>query len=117
MIADINRSRFSGAIADVNGVQYEGVSSATPEQISLGGGRRYGIVGVSWTKLPPKTLLAISASFIKPNEADAADRQWLCAVYASETGDAEAAQRLAEAAAKAKPEYREQIPLLEAQAP
>jgi hypothetical protein len=33
-------------------------------------------------------------------------------VFASETGQTEAARELAEAAAKAKPEYREQIPQL-----
>lgn len=110
LIGDLNRSHFSGAIADVNGMQYEGVSSATPNQLSLK--TPYGIVGLPWAKVAPQALLAISTSFIKPNEADAADRQWLCAIYASETGQGEAAQQLGEVAAKAKPEYREQLPLL-----
>jgi hypothetical protein len=51
--------------------------------------------------------------FIQPNAPDAADRQWLCAVYANATGQADAARRLVEAAAwKSSPEYGEQIDLL-----
>jgi hypothetical protein len=57
-------------------------------------------------------VLAISTSFIQPKTPDAADRQWLCAVYANATGQADAARQLAEAAAQSKPEYRDQIGLL-----
>ena len=110
LINDLNRSHFSGAIADVNGMQYQGISSATPEQLSLQ--TPYGIVGVSWAKVAPRALLAVSTSFIKPNQADAADRQWLCAVFASEIGETETARNLAEAAAKTKPEYKEQLGVL-----
>jgi eukaryotic-like serine/threonine-protein kinase len=107
LIGDLNRKPFSGRIADVTGTNYEGISSATPAQISLT--TPYGIVGASWTKLAPQTLLAISSSFIVPNAPDAADRQWLCAVFAAETGQDDAARQLAEAAAKTKPEYQDQI--------
>jgi hypothetical protein len=54
----------------------------------------------------------VSRSFIDPAARDAADRQWRCAVFASETGQTEAARELVDAAAKAKPEYKEQIPQL-----
>jgi len=107
LIGDLNRKPFSGRIADVTGTNYEGISSATPAQISLT--TPYGIVGASWTKLAPQTLLAISSSYIVPNAPDTADRQWLCAVFAAETGQDEAARQLAEAAAKKKPEYQDQI--------
>ncbi|MDQ2824326.1 MAG: serine/threonine protein kinase [Verrucomicrobiota bacterium] len=110
LIEDLNRKRFSGRIADVTGVNYEGVSSATSEQISLT--TPYGIVGAPWIKLAPQTLLAISSSFIVPNAPDAADRQWLCAVFAAETGQGDSARQLAESAAKAKPEYQDQISLI-----
>ena len=110
LIADVNHSHFSGAIGDTSGVQYQGISSATPQQLSLT--TPYGIVGLPWAKVSPKSLLAASTSFIKPNNADAADRQWLCAVFASETGQTDAARQLAEEAAKAKPEYSSQISLL-----
>jgi hypothetical protein len=72
----------------------------------------YGIGRVPWSKLAPKTLLSISTSFIRPNAPDTADRQWLCAAYANATGQGDAARQLAEAAAKLKPEYRDQMALL-----
>jgi hypothetical protein len=104
LIEDINRSHFSGPLTDVSGVKYEGVSSATAEKLSLK--TPYGIVSVPWAKVSPKSLLAISTSFIKPNQPDTADRQWLSAVFASEVGEEERARELGEAAAKAKPEYK-----------
>ena len=38
--------------------------------------------------------------------------RWLCAAYALTTGQSDAARELAEAAAQAKPEYRDQLQLL-----
>ena len=110
LMDDLNRKRFSGRIVDVTGTNYEGISSATSEQISLT--TPYGIVGAPWTKLAPQTLLAISSSFITSTAPDAPDRQWLCAVFAAETGQGNAVRQLAEAAAKTKPEYQEQIAVL-----
>jgi hypothetical protein len=111
LMDNLDRKRFSGPISDVNGVNYEGVSTATSDQISLM--TPYGIIGAPWSKLGPPTLLSISSSFIVPNTPDGADRQWLCAVFADETGQGEEAKRWSEAVAKGKPEYREQLPLLE----
>ncbi|HAF03508.1 MAG TPA: hypothetical protein DCG89_06895, partial [Spartobacteria bacterium] len=110
LIVDLNRTHFSGSIADIDGTQYNGIVGASLEQLMLK--TRYGIVGLPWMKLQPKMLLAMSASFIWPEAPDAVDRQWLCAVFASETGQTDAARQFAETAAKAKPEYREQISLL-----
>jgi hypothetical protein len=70
----------------------------------------YGIAWIAWDKVSPKEILAVSKSFIDPKARDAADREWRCAVFASETGQTEQARGLAEAAARAKPEYREQLP-------
>jgi hypothetical protein len=111
LIDDLNRKQFSGAIADTSGAEYIGVTSADNQTIALK--LPYGIARVPWSKLAPKTLLSISSSFIQPNAPDAADRQWLCAAYANATGQADAARQLAEAAAQSKPEYREQIALLD----
>jgi hypothetical protein len=69
-------------------------------------------MAASVSKLALKTMLAISTSFIHPNAPDAADRQWLCAVYANATGQVDAARQLAEAAAQSKPEYRDHISIL-----
>ena len=95
---------------DTSGAEYTGVTSADNQTIALK--LPYGIARVPWSKLAPKTLLSISSSFIEPNAPDAADRKWLCAVYANATGQADAARQLVEAAAQSKPEYREQIDLL-----
>jgi len=110
LIDDLNRAHFSGALTDSNGAQYPGIVSATDEGLTMK--IPYGIAWITWEKLSPQTLLMVSRSFIDPAARDAADRQWRCAVFASETGQTEASRELAEAAARAKPEYREQIPQL-----
>jgi hypothetical protein len=110
LINDLNRKQFSGAIVDTAGAEYTGVTSADNQTVALK--LAYGIARVPWSKLAPKTLLTISTSFIRSNAPDAADRQWLCAVYANATGQADAARQLAEAAVQSKAEYRDQIDLL-----
>jgi hypothetical protein len=108
LIYDLNRVYYSGTLAERSGTHYTGIASATDESLSMK--LPYGIARVKWDQLSPQELLAVSGSFIDPGARDAADRQWRCAVFASETGQTEAARRLAEAAATAKPEYKEQIP-------
>ncbi len=110
LIDDLNRAHFSGTLTDSSGAQYTGIVSATDEGLTMK--LPYGIAWITWDKLSPKEILAISKSFIDPGARGAADRQWRCAVFASETGQTEAARELAEAAARAKPEYQEQISVL-----
>ena len=107
LIDDINRAHFSGAISDSSGTKYTGIAGATDQSLSLK--LPYGIARVTWRELSPKTLLAVSTSFVKPNVPDAPDRQWRCAAFASEFGQTEVARQLAEAAAKVKSQYHEQI--------
>jgi len=107
LIEDINRAHFSGAISDSSGAKYTGIAGATDQSLSLK--LPYGIARVTWRELSPKTLLTVSTSFIKPNVPDAPDRQWRCAVFASEFGQTEVARQLADAAAKVKSQYHEQI--------
>jgi serine/threonine protein kinase len=110
LMDDLNRARFSGTLTDSTGAQYTGIVSATDEGLTMK--LPYGIAWITWDKLSPKEILAVSKSFIDPGARGAADRQWSCAVFASETGQTEAARELAEAAARAKPEYKEQISVL-----
>lgn len=110
LIDDLNGAHFSGPLVDGSGGQYTGIASATDESLSMK--LPYGIARVRWDQVPAKELLTISESFIKPGVRDVADQQWRCAIFASETGQTEAARKLAEVAARAKPEYREQIPQL-----
>jgi DNA-directed RNA polymerase subunit RPC12/RpoP len=110
LIDDLNRAHFSGTLTDIGGAQYMGIVSASDAGLTMK--LPYGIAWITWERLSPQTLLMVSRSFINPVARDAADRQWRCAVFASETGQTEEATQLAEAAARAKPEYKEQIPQL-----
>jgi serine/threonine protein kinase len=110
LIKDLNVMHFSGTLTDNVGTRYTGIAGATDGSLSMR--LSHGIARVTWDQLPPQELLAISKSFIKPGASDAPDRQWRCAVFASETGQTDAARELAEAAARTRPEYREQIPVL-----
>ena len=110
LIDDLNRAHFSGPLTDSSGAQYTGIVSATDEGLTMK--LPYGIAWITWDKLSPKEILAVSKSFIDPGAPGAADRQWRCALFASETGQTEAARELAEAAARMKPEYKEQISVL-----
>jgi serine/threonine protein kinase len=107
LIDDLNRARFLGTLTDISGAQYMGIVSATDEGLTMK--LPYGIAWITWEKLSPQTLLMLSKSFIDPVARDAPDRMWRCAVFANETGQTEAARELVDAAAKAKPEYKEQI--------
>jgi hypothetical protein len=107
LIDDLNRAHFSGTLTDSSGARYTGIVSATDEGLTMK--LPYGIAWIPWDMLSPTEILAVSKSFIDPGAPGAADRQWRCAVFASETGQTEATRKLAEAAAKMKPEYKEQL--------
>lgn len=110
LIDDLKRTPFAGVVSDVSGAQYTGVVGASPQRFMLK--TPYGTVELDWTKFAPQTLLGISSAFAKQGSTDLAERQWLSAVFAAETNQTENARQLAEAAVKAKPEYRDQISLL-----
>ena len=110
LMKDLNGTHFSGALADRSGEQYTGIAGATDKSLSLK--LPYGIARGTWAELSPQALLNVSTSFIQPTAPDAGDRQWRCAVFASETGQAEAARRLADTAAKTNPRYRDQVSAL-----
>jgi hypothetical protein len=110
LIDDLNRAHYNGAVTDVAGVQYTGIVRATADSLIMK--VPYGELGLPWSRVPPAILLRISTSFIDPKSADAADRNWLCAVYANEAGQAEDAKRLGTEAAKAKPGYAQMLPVL-----
>jgi hypothetical protein len=66
LINDLRTGRYTAAINELAGVQYEGVASAVQEEITLRipGGR--GSAAVKWTALKPQTLLGMSLAFILP---------------------------------------------------
>ena len=110
LIVDLNTVKYRGTVKDPGGNEYN-IAGATEAQVTL---KNPDVtMPWEWTKFQPTMLLAMAASFIKPGALDAADRQWLSAVFAAETGRVERARELAAAAAKAKAEYRDQLgPLL-----
>jgi hypothetical protein len=110
LIGDVNAGRFQTPIA-IGRASYTGAAKADETRITF---RLppYGTADVPWVKIPATVLLKMSTSLIQANAPDSADRQWLSAVFASATGQSEAATALAEAAANARPDYRVQLPLL-----
>ena len=114
VIDDLNRTHYQREVTDIAEVKYSGIDGATPQALTVKIGP-YGSAQIPWTKFTPQTLLAISSSFIAPNSSDAADRAWLCAVYANETGQTEDAKRLAAEAAKGKSEYARMFTVLQSQ--
>ncbi len=113
---DLNTTHYNASIVAVSGAQYSAIVGATPDRLKVK--LPFGDAEVPWTLLSPQSLLAVSASFAHPGAPDLADRQWLCAVYALETGQAQEAKRLATAAAQAKPEYQAELqPLLQIKPP
>jgi predicted RNA-binding Zn-ribbon protein involved in translation (DUF1610 family) len=90
-----------------------GKVAATEAQIEIRS--PYGIAGqVPWTEVHPETIIAMARVFLKADLAPeaAADRQWQLAMYLFTLGRKDAAKELLSAAAEAKPEYRELLPLV-----
>jgi predicted RNA-binding Zn-ribbon protein involved in translation (DUF1610 family) len=110
LIAAINERGFTVNVTDKAAVAYVGIASANQARLTMK--LPYGQIQLEWPKLTPQTLLAVATALIPPRAPDAADRQWRCAVFAAETGQPIDAQRLGTAAASAKPEYRNALPLL-----
>ena len=110
LISDLNGTGYGGVVTDLHGVRYDGgpVRRATPDKLELR--TRYGTVLTDWLNLSPQMLLKISTAFIRPGVNDNAERQWLCAIFAQETGQTETAKELASRAAAAKPEFSDLLP-------
>ena len=92
LLGDINHIGFGGAVTDIHGVRYDGpVRRATAQKFELR--TRYGSVMTDWLNLSPKMLLTMSRAFIRPGVADDPEREWLCAIFAKETGQPERGAR------------------------
>ena len=111
LIDDLSTGHFRAPLK-IGGIDYTGADKADETRITFR--LPFGNAPLVWTKVPAQTLLAMSLSVFKPDAPDAAERNWLAAIFAHATGQADAARSLADKAAKAKPEYREQLPLLSA---
>ncbi len=110
LIDDINRSPYRGRVVDRTGTEYVAMTSASDQSLTVE--TSYGPGKLDWLKFDPKMLLTVSKFFVRPGTSDTAERLWLCAIFANETGLTEEARKLAEAAAAAKADYRALLPLL-----
>jgi hypothetical protein len=92
LISDINSTGYGGAVTDIHGMKYDGpVRRATTDKFELK--TRYGSVMTGWLNLSPEMLLKMSTAFIRPAAPDIVERQWLCAIFAAQTGQAGATLR------------------------
>jgi eukaryotic-like serine/threonine-protein kinase len=110
LIGDINRSHYRGRVIDRTGTEYVAMTNASDKSFTVE--TSYGPGKLDWLKFDPPMLLTVSRSFVRPDASDAADRQWLCAIFANETGLIDEGRKLGEAAAAAKADYRALLPLL-----
>ena len=110
LIDDIDRSHYRGRVVDRTGTEYVAMTNASDKGFTVE--TSYGPSRLDWLKFDPQMLLTVSKSFARPGAPDAADRQWLCAIFASEIGLTDEGRKLGEAAAAAKPHYRAFLPLL-----
>ena len=110
LIDDINRSPYRGRVVDRTGTEYVAMTNASDQSFTVE--TSYGPGKLDWLKFDPQMLLTVSKSFVRPSTSDAAERLWLCAIFANETGLTEEGRKLAEAAAAAKADYRPLLPLL-----
>ncbi|HEY3664055.1 MAG TPA: hypothetical protein VGL24_12955, partial [Chthoniobacterales bacterium] len=109
LISDINQTGYGGVVTDIHHVRYDGpVRHATASKLELK--TRYGSVMTDWLNLSPAMLLQMSSAFIRPGVSDLAERQWLSATFAAQTGQEKEARELAGKAAGAKAEYRDLLP-------
>src|SRR5207245_6542986 len=83
LIKDLATGAYKAPIT-MGATTHEGVQTANEREITLRIAP-YGGAAIPWDKFPPATLLQLSRAFIRPGAPDAAERQWLAAVYAEST--------------------------------
>ncbi len=115
LIADLKTGAYKTPVT-IGPTTYQGVKTANDNMITLNVAN-YGEAPFGWEKFPPNMLLTMSLAFVRPNAPDAADRQWLAAVYAFSIGQLDAAKTLSDSAAKAKSDYARLRDLLLAKSP
>ncbi|MDQ6862169.1 MAG: protein kinase [Verrucomicrobiota bacterium] len=112
LISDLNSGGFDQPIK-VGAAEFKGAKSADDAGITLNIAGLSGTQKFKWETFTPEALLQMSKiAMRRADQSVLADRKWHAAVYGQSTGQTEAAKQLAEEAAKAKPEYREQTRLL-----
>jgi hypothetical protein len=114
LIQDINVYGYSGSIANRQGGQVpDGVKKATADALTVQ--TQFGPLTFAWNTLPASALVAMAGSFSQSVAAtapqQAADRQWLCGVFACEEGLTNQGDLLLAQASQTKPEYKAELAL------
>ncbi len=116
LVADINASAaapYAQQIKRRNGAIVPG-AAARANELGVEIHTPYGNTPLTWTDASPDTMYRMGRYFIKPDlSPDAkAERQWVCGAFAIYAGKKAEARELLNAAAEAKPEYKNDLPLL-----
>ncbi len=113
LIRDVNTTGYPAVLQKKNGFRLEGgVRRASAKQVEMT--TPYGSVPVLWSDLTPSTLLAMGNYFATKAAASpeqAAERTWLCGVFAFESGMLEVGRTLVVQASQTRTEYQEQLKL------
>jgi eukaryotic-like serine/threonine-protein kinase len=107
LIRDVSGTGYSAALIKKNGQQIAGgVARATDTQIEVK--VAFGSVPMPWADLAPASVMAMAASFIKPNLPidNIAERQWQLGVFGLFTGKVNEGVQFMDQAAAVRDEYR-----------
>lgn len=107
LIKDISTSGYAAAMTKKNGQQITGgVSRATDAQLEVK--VAFGVVPLPWADLAPESVMAMAASFLKPNLPidTLAERQWQIGVFGLFTGKVNEGVQFMDQAAAIRDEYR-----------
>ena len=111
LINDINaHGGYPKPVTSRRGNSYpRGIQQASLD--ALQAGTPYGTIGVPWSDFSPQAILTMAAYYIDATSlpSQAADRRWLAANYALESGQASEARALATRAAQGRPEYQKDL--------
>ena len=111
LVTDINAAGYPGPIKRRNGTAVAG-AAARANDLGVEVKTPYGGTPALWTDLSLDTLLGMGRYFLKQgkDEGAVADRQWACGVFALFANKQAEGRELLNAAAVAKPGYKEELP-------
>ena len=112
LVADVNAATYPQKIVRKNGQAAIGVASKANE-VGVALTTPYGNSSLVWTEFSLDTMYKMGRYFIRPEMTAEvkADRQWLCGTFAILAGKKAEARELLNAAAGAKPQYKDDLPL------
>ena len=113
LVKDLGTTGYSGPLTRTTGAAVPaGKLTGTENDLSLRS--VFGLIPLNWGDISIDSLIAMSKSFITPTlpPAEAAERKWATGNFALVMGRTDAARELLNAAAEAKPEYKDAVATL-----